>query len=1224
MTKNPAMRIYYIFCTLPPSLFVNILSCLSKTFSFYNRCGIVLCSRDAKFAVECDTCRMSYCLVCLASGTKDPCVRCGHRPSKRVEQLVHLRLKSIYKAFKQSGASLGPSKSGDRDLPALEDDFDGKNKSGKAAAAAALARAAGMSNLPSTNKGGKGGGSDDFGPDALAGDVGAVLQAAAAAAAAGDKSNRRSGHGSHDFGGEDTGNDDISASVSANRRGSALKQSISDQFAARTEEEADAAAAALLAELDLDDAKAAASAGKKSKKKKKKERDRAEKAAAEAKAAEEDAEATAAAPEAGKSKKKKKKKKGKAIAAESSLPLPTPKPKKERATSVDDASDASSDEEDLLMLVGGGGGSKQAGKKGPGGKGSTSTPIDSAGQSKTSTPATSNQPSPKASPLLKSKDQKSKSSSSDGPVRDDDADDLSLLTEFVQTRDVAAIEALMESLKGVPGKAAIRKNAKKALKKLKEELGPSYSAPSFAPPPPKKKEQEWVENKSTSKSKSKTRKDEPNSPAVANDTPDTVADADQYRPPEPLLKLVSQTHRTVKDETGKGADHSTPRTETVLHMSPLVVGWVIGRGGTRIRDLMEDSGAKIWIDQDSMGPKEARVVYISGPRKSVDSAVRSMKDLVAKAPVGGGSGLQPSSPSTSAKIGASSVPAKPLTPAAPTPSSTTPTKAAVAAQKAATPVAPSTPAVPAATPPTSFAKAAAASAPVPVPAQASTGVTAPPTSVPTPSIVPPAATATVSTPAVQTLSTSTSKNGVHSHSLTCEPRFVPLLIGRRGWTVKHIQDATGARVDIDQSVSPRKIVVSSSDEAAVKSAVRMVRDVLNYPHAVEGDQKEKEMAIDGAAAELAAKIQAQAQAQAMAALLAQQQQLAAGQPLAVSQPQAASFLAADSQPSGIPNTKTPLFPQHVARSAAAGAGGPSYANNASGAMQYQDHRPTPQSQLDQHLSGGLDGGIASIQQSMTQLQLQAAQQKLQRQQLLLEQQQRLLEQQARNRLPPGIGGGVPPQGSLGVNPTTGAATATGADANAGVGGDAGLGLMANATAPEFSANAPAFQARNEPSSSGVASLSSSYHAASTANSSNVAQGSIFGGLSGSTLLAGGSIPTQQQQQSTGQQHDALGVALGETGAPTTASERDIIDDIFGSMGAGMAGGTDTIAGLGGGAPQWGATGLSGWGTTSNSDTFLEGQQPPSGSASSTGATLQSLIGGFVGGQQQQEQNNWDA
>jgi len=1156
---------------------------------------------------------MSYCLVCLASGTKDPCVRCGHRPSKRVEQLVHLRLKSIYKAFKQSGASLGPSKSGDKDLPALEDDFDGKGKSGKAGAAAALARAAGMANLSPSGKGGKGGKgggpNDDFGPDTLAGDVGAVLQAAAAAAAAGDKSNRRSGHGSHDFGGDDVANDDISASASANRRSSALKSSISDQFAARTEEEADAAAAALLAELDLDDAKAAASAGKKSKKKKKKERDRAEKAAAEAKAAEEEAQAAASE---GDKKKKKKKKKGMSKVAEPSPPLLSPE--KEKVTSVeafDDASDASSDEDDLLMLVGGtGSGSKQTVTKG--GKASASTPIDS-GQSKTSTPATSNQPTPKGSPVLRSRDQKSKTASS-GPFKDDDADDLSLLTEFVQTRDVAAIEALMESLKGVPGKAAIRKNAKKAMKKLKEELGPSYSAPSFAPPPPKKKEQEWVEK---SKSKSKVKKDELDTSAVANDTSD-AADTDQYRPPEPLLKLVSQTHRTVKDETGKAMDHSTPRTETVLHMSPLVVGWVIGRGGTRIRDLMEDSGAKIWIDQDSMGPKEARVVYISGPRKSVDSAVRSMKDLVAKAPVGGGSGLQPSSPSTSAKSGAPSVPAKPLAPAAPTPGSAS-AKASAAALKAASLVPSATPAAPVAAPPTSFAKAAAAGAPVPAPPSAA--VSAPPGSTPTPPIVPPAPNAAtsnhVSTSAVQTISTSTSKNGVHSHSLTCEPRFVPLLIGRRGWTVKHIQDATGARVDIDQTVSPRKIVVSSSDETAVKSAVRMVRDVLNYPHAVEGDQKEKEMAIDGAAAELAAKIQAQAQAQAMAALLAQQQQLAAGQPLAASQPQAGSFLAADTQPARILNTKTPLFPQHVAaRSATTGTDVPSY-SNANGTRQYQDRRPPPQSQLDSHQSTGPDGGIASIQQSMTQLELRAAQQKLQQQQIMLEQQQRILEQQARSR-PHGIGGGVS-QGPLGLNSSSGA----------GRSGESGLGLMANAAAPEFSANAPAFQARSESLSSGIASLGSSYHAASTVggatNATNVAQGPVFGGLSGSALLSGGSIPTQQQQQLADQQHDALGVALAGTGAPTAASERDIIDDIFGSMGAGTGGGADAISGLGGGASGWGATGLSGWGAETSDDGTSQGvRQTTSDGGSNAGAGLQSLIGGYLGKQyQQQQQNNWN-
>ena len=95
------------------------------------RCGIVLCKRDAKFAVECDTCKLSYCLVCLAQGTGNKggggvkaCVRCHARPSKRVEQLVHLRLKSIYKAFKSTaGFTDNPMKALKRP-PGREDPFE--------------------------------------------------------------------------------------------------------------------------------------------------------------------------------------------------------------------------------------------------------------------------------------------------------------------------------------------------------------------------------------------------------------------------------------------------------------------------------------------------------------------------------------------------------------------------------------------------------------------------------------------------------------------------------------------------------------------------------------------------------------------------------------------------------------------------------------------------------------------------------------------------------------------------------------------------------------------------------------------------------------------------------------------------------------------------------------------------------------------------------------------
>ena len=52
--------------------------------------------------MDCDTC-------------KEPCVRCGTRSSERVEQLVHSRLKSIYKAckaFKNSGGSIQQNSGG--------------------------------------------------------------------------------------------------------------------------------------------------------------------------------------------------------------------------------------------------------------------------------------------------------------------------------------------------------------------------------------------------------------------------------------------------------------------------------------------------------------------------------------------------------------------------------------------------------------------------------------------------------------------------------------------------------------------------------------------------------------------------------------------------------------------------------------------------------------------------------------------------------------------------------------------------------------------------------------------------------------------------------------------------------------------------------------------------------------------------------------------------------
>ena len=61
----------------------------------------------------------------------------------------------------------------------------------------------------------------------------------------------------------------------------------------------------------------------------------------------------------------------------------------------------------------------------------------------------------------------------------------------------------------------------------------------------------------------------------------------------------------------------------------------------------------------------------------------------------------------------------------------------------------------------------------------------------------------------------------------CDPRFVALLIGRRGWNVKHIQSESGASINIDQNVDPPKIKISGKSEQ-VKKAEQLVRDVLKY------------------------------------------------------------------------------------------------------------------------------------------------------------------------------------------------------------------------------------------------------------------------------------------------------------------------------------------------------------------------------------------------------------
>ncbi|CAJ1958150.1 unnamed protein product [Cylindrotheca closterium] len=592
------------------------------------RCGIVLCSRDAKFAVECDTCRLSYCLVCLASGSKDPCVRCGHRPSKRMEQLVHLRLKSIYKAFKQSSSNpsgkMGPygghAGHAGRNTTTIEEleDYDG----------------------------------EDYEPDS------SILMAAKAA----------SGHMS----------DPTTSALHYAAREMDLEHALVENYI-QEKQKADAAAEALLAELEEEEE---AAKSKKSKKKKKKERQQAIKREEEEKKRHEDeAKAKKAAEQARKFQKKQE-----------------AKSRKKDASSM------------------------------------SASPSDQAASL-----------APKQSAELGSQ-----------------FDEIEVkLCQLIENGDCEGIDEILFALKGVPGRAALRKNAKKALKRLRAKDAPDEAEEVF---------QNKLPIKTTESISSKSMK---TPPSVPPKNPPKIATTNTTGT---RLKVVSGTHASKSN-----------RDECVMQMSSTLVGWVIGKGGQRIRDMMEESGAKIWIDQEKAKAPDCRNVYVSGERKCVEKAVKMVHELVNKAPIGQHQQQTEHLPQTN----------KP---------SPIPTQKHSIQEPSKPPVAT-------------------------VQKQAEPGA-----------IANEPARLVDATPAVNSVenpihlpepahdSSEMDQKPAFQQMLTCEACFVPLLIGKRGWTIKNIQDESGARVDIDQAVTPRQIRVSGS-KANVEIAIRMVRDVLSYPHA---------------------------------------------------------------------------------------------------------------------------------------------------------------------------------------------------------------------------------------------------------------------------------------------------------------------------------------------------------------------------------------------------------
>jgi KH domain len=644
-----------------------ILSCM-----FQNSCGIVLCSRDSKFAVECDTCRLSYCLVCLASGSKDACVRCGSRPSKRMEQLVHLRLKSIYKAFKQNSSPSSYHMNGK---------YNPSN--------------------PSSSRGGSGGrhhpqrlndeldfgGPDD--PDVLFQAV-KISEAAASSMYANTHKN--------------TGNNNNSDKPSSSNRATLSVADRANRFK-EEKEKADAAAAALLAELDEEEEENVKSKSKK--------------------------------------KKKKKSKQQQPFPNNDSSDTPNNNNNGEgnnpsrNGAYVDDDDDDGSSLEYISNLV------------------------LAKGEYVDSKPAAKSHHDKRGVGNNLEQDEDEVTEGADQLEND--------LCNLVAAEDVEGLEKLMESIKGIPGRAALRKNAKKALKKLLQASTPDQVTDANASLHiPNITASSHVPQQAARTAVRVLTPDIPSAPSDPNGYLQVISHVHN----KPASQCATPGSQHVNSAQSRSRSNSLAnangplKSECMMHVRPLIVGWMIGKGGQRIRDLMEESGARIWIDQDSMGPNEPRILYISGARKNVDIAIGLLQSLVLK--------YQP-------------------LPSPHTRQPTTPHSEKIIATSAGAGKGPSIP--------------EASDMP----------------SLPLKQKIGPSATGSVAVTARQP------SDGRSKQILSCDPRFVPLLIGRRGWTIKNIQDSTGAKVDIDQTSTPRKITISGLEEN-VDRAVRMVQDVLSYPH----------------------------------------------------------------------------------------------------------------------------------------------------------------------------------------------------------------------------------------------------------------------------------------------------------------------------------------------------------------------------------------------------------
>ena len=107
-------------------------------------------------------------------------------------------------------------------------------------------------------------------------------------------------------------------------------------------------------------------------------------------------------------------------------------------------------------------------------------------------------------------------------------------------------------------------------------------------------------------------------------------------PPPPNINMQYQTYPSSTQYIVTSSPQSPQQISlhtSTLPLPPGLVGWVIGRSGTRIKSIMKNTNTMLWIDQD-VGDEEDRVLYIKGGSlEAVEAAKKEVLRLVRK---GGG------------------------------------------------------------------------------------------------------------------------------------------------------------------------------------------------------------------------------------------------------------------------------------------------------------------------------------------------------------------------------------------------------------------------------------------------------------------------------------------------------------------------------------------------------------------------------------------------------------